>query len=115
VHDNINVGIYKIGQTAELTHCISAADIDAFAKLTGDYNPVHMNDEYATKMLLGKRVAHGMLTASFISNLIGEKLPGPGALLYEQNIHFISPVYIGEIIRVIAQVVVTSQKPGALT
>lgn len=95
---------YYIGQSVELKHKITTKDLEQFAKLTGDYNPLHMDDEYARQQLFGKRICHGMLTAAFISTVIGEKLPGHGALWYEQTLRFIFPVYVGETLHIIATV-----------
>lgn len=69
----------EIGDTADLEHTISAADVDTFVRLTGDTNPVHLDQAFAWRAGLGDRVVHGMLTAGFISTVIGTRLPGPGA------------------------------------
>jgi len=92
------------GDEVEIFHTITLENVDSFVKLTGDNNPLHVNDEYAASTLFRKRVVHGMLTASFISTLIGTKLPGEGALWYEQQLCFLTPVRIGEKIRVWAKV-----------
>ena len=94
----------KVGDEAEIYHAVTSEDIETFAKLTGDNNPLHMNEGYAKRTTLGGRVVHGMLTASFISTIIGTRLPGEGALWYEQTIRFLSPVRVGEKIRVWARV-----------
>ena len=85
-----------IGEEAELFHTIGEADVDAFSRLTGDDNPLHMDDAYAASTSLQKRVVHGMLTASFISTVIGTRLPGKGAMWFEQTTQFLSPVRVGE-------------------
>lgn len=94
----------NIGDEAEIYHVISTEDVDTFVKLTGDNNPLHVDDDYAATTLFRKRVVHGMLTASFISTIVGTRLPGKGALWYEQKIRFLAPVRIGERIRVWAKV-----------
>jgi len=94
----------KIGDEAEICHTITAKDIDTFARLTGDVNPLHMDDSYASTTSFKKRVVHGMLTASFISTMIGTKLPGKGSLWYEQQLRFLAPTRIGERIKVWAKV-----------
>lgn len=94
----------NIGDEAEICHTITETDVDTFARLTGDNNPLHMDENFAAGTNFQKRVVHGMLTASFISTLIGTKLPGEGALWFEQQTRFISPVRIGEKIRVWAKV-----------
>lgn len=94
----------KIGDEAEIFHTITSQDVDSFVKLTGDNNPLHVNAGYAAKTSFKKPVVHGMLTASFISTMIGTKLPGEGSLWYEQQTRFLAPVRIGERIRVWAKV-----------
>lgn len=93
-----------VGDTAELRHRITPEDVQGFCTLTGDNNPLHMDDAFARASGFGRRVVHGMLTASFISTMIGTKLPGEGSLWYEQNIRFLRPVRMGEAIRVQATV-----------
>ena len=93
-----------IGDKDEIVHTITAAEVDAFAQLSGDYNPLHINEEYAKKTFFGKRVVHGMLSASFISALLGMKLPGPGSLWLSQTLNFLKPVFIGDILTVVAEV-----------
>ena len=94
----------QIGDRDEIVHTISAAEVDAFAQLSGDYNPLHINEEYAKKTFFGKRVVHGMLSASFISALLGMKLPGPGSLWLSQTLNFLKPVFIGDTLTVVAEV-----------
>lgn len=97
-----------IGATAEVEHTVTRADLDNFARLTGDHNPLHVDDAFAQRTAFGRPVVHGMLTASFISTVIGMKLPGPGALWYEQSLRFLAAVRIGERIRVAARVIAKS-------
>ena len=94
---------FNVGHIEEFTHVVSMEDVDSFAQLTGDDNPLHMSDEFAQACLFGKRVVHGMLTSSFISTIIGNKLPGPGALWQSQTLHFRNPTYIGDQILVRAE------------
>lgn len=94
----------NVGDEAQILHVITEEDVEAFVKLTGDNNPLHVDDDYAARTSLKRRVVHGMLTASFISTIVGTKLPGKGALWYEQQIRFLTPVRIGEQIRVLAKV-----------
>ena len=95
----------KVGQKAEVSHQITASDIEKFAELTGDDNRLHLDAEFAKKTSFNKQVAHGMLGASFISTVIGTKLPGDGALWFSQNLEFLLPVRIGDTITVIAEVI----------
>lgn len=83
----------KIGDTASITRTISDADIHAFADVTGDRNPVHLDDEFARQTRFGRRIAHGMLTASLISSVIANKLPGQGSVYLGQTLKFVAPVF----------------------
>jgi 3-hydroxybutyryl-CoA dehydratase len=84
------------GMTAELSHTVTAADIEGFAKVTGDVNPVHLDEAYAATTMFKGRIAHGMLSAGFISAVFGTKLPGPGAIYMSQTLTFRAPVKIGD-------------------
>lgn len=90
----------QVGDHASLDHRITAEDVAAFATLTGDYNPLHVDSEYAKLTEFGKPVVHGMLSASFISTLIGMFLPGPGALWASQMLNFRAPAFVGDVITV---------------
>lgn len=94
----------KVGDYAELRHTITALDIEKFVDLTGDDNRLHVDAEYASKTSFKKPVAHGMLGASFISTLIGTKLPGDGALWFSQSLEFLMPVRVGDEITITAKV-----------
>lgn len=90
----------EVGDDASLSHTILADDVASFAALTGDYNPLHVDPDYASTTEFGKPVVHGMLSASFISTLIGMLLPGPGALWTSQTLNFRAPAFVGDIITV---------------
>ncbi len=94
----------KIGDVAKLSHTITQQDIDHFVELTGDDNKLHLDADYAGTTIFKKPVAHGMLGASFISTVIGTKLPGDGALWFAQNLEFLLPVRVGDTITVVAEV-----------
>lgn len=94
----------KIGDRAELSHVITAADVDKFVDLTGDDNKIHVDSRFAGTTPFKKPVVHGMLGASFISTIIGTKLPGDGALWFSQSLEFIMPVRVGDEITVVAEV-----------
>ena len=96
----------EIGMSASYSQTITDADIKAFAGLSGDNNPVHMSEEYACESRFKKRIAHGLISASFFSALFGTRLPGPGCVYVGQNLKFKKPVYIGD--TVTATVSVTS-------
>ena len=86
----------SVGQSAETTHVVGAGDIEAFAAVSGDVNPVHLDDAYAKTTAFGGRIAHGMLSAAYISAVLGNKLPGPGAIYLSQSLRFRRPVKIGD-------------------
>jgi acyl dehydratase len=86
----------KVGETASLTRKITDEDIRAFAALSGDHNPVHLDPAYAATTRFGKCVAHGMLSASLISAVLGNDLPGTGSIFLSQTLQFRSPVYTGD-------------------
>lgn len=87
---------FKVGDSAEITKTIEQADVDAFARVTGDHNPVHVDEEFAKTTRFGKRIAHGMLTASLISAVLANKLPGEGSVYLGQTLHFVAPVFPGD-------------------
>jgi 3-hydroxybutyryl-CoA dehydratase len=86
----------SVGQSAEITREVTAAVIEAFADVSGDVNPVHLDAEYAAGTTFGGRIAHGMLSAAYISAVLGTKLPGPGAIYLSQSLRFRRPVKIGD-------------------
>ena len=94
----------NIGDTAEIIHTITQDDIKKFVDLSGDDNRLHVDKEFASKTSFKKPVAHGMIGASFISTIIGTKIPGDGALWYAQNLEFLLPVRVGDKLTVVATV-----------
>ena len=94
----------KIGMSESYSQTISEADVKAYAGISGDRNPVHMDDEYAEKSRYKKRIAHGMISSSFFSALFGTKLPGPGCVYVNQSLNFKRPVYIGDTVTAIITV-----------
>lgn len=103
-----------IGETASFTKTITDADIHSFSAVTADFNPIHVDQVYATTSSLGKkmggRLAHGMLVASFFSTVIGMYLPGKGCLYVSQTCNFKSPVKIGDTIRCEVEVLEKGEK-----
>jgi 3-hydroxybutyryl-CoA dehydratase len=83
---------FKIGDNASITKTITDEDIHTFADVTGDHNPLHLNDEYARDTRFGRRIAHGMLGASLISSVLANKLPGAGSVYLSQSLRFVKPV-----------------------
>ncbi len=94
-----------LGETARFTKTISESDVYGFAGITGDFNPVHVDQVAAEASMFGTRIAHGMLTASLISTVLGLQLPGPGAIYVSQSTRFVKPVLIGDTITAEAEVV----------
>jgi len=86
----------SVGQSAELTRTVDEAAIQAFADVSGDHNPVHLDEAFAATTPFKTRIAHGMLSAAYISALIAGKLPGPGAIYLGQTLTFKRPVKIGD-------------------
>jgi len=94
----------SVGQSARFSKTITEADIYLYAGVSGDFNPAHVNEEFAKKTFFKTRIAHGMLTASFISTIIGTMLPGPGSIYMRQQVNFLAPVKIGDTVTAIVEV-----------
>ena len=86
----------SVGMEASYERAVTEADIVGFAEITGDKNPVHLDAAYAAKTLFKERIAHGMLSAGYISAVFGTRLPGPGAIYVSQSLNFRGPVKIGD-------------------
>lgn len=84
------------GQSAEFSKTVTEADVVLFAGITGDLNPAHIDDVAASESRFGGRIAHGMLVASFISTVLGMRLPGPGTIYLSQSLRFTAPVRLGD-------------------
>ena len=97
------------GMVAEIGRTVSEADILAFAGVSGDTNPVHLDAEFAAQTQFKERIAHRMLSAAFISAVLGTKLPGPGAIYLSQSLRFRAPVHVGD--TVVARVTVKEVVP----
>jgi len=93
-----------VGMTVSIQNTVSEQDVIDFARVSGDHNPLHMDEEYAKTTLFGGRIAHGALTASYISAVLGNDLPGPGAVFMELNLKFVRPVRIGDTVTSTAEV-----------
>lgn len=101
-----------VGSSAALTRLVTADDIAAFGRITGDTNPVHEDDEYARARGFRGRIAQGMLVAGQISGVLGTLLPGPGSIYVNQTLSFKAPVYVGDRITATATVVhIRADKP----
>jgi len=102
----------RAGQTAETSTVVTSRMIELFAEATGDRNPVHLDDEVAARSQFGGRIAHGMLTAGFVSAAIASTLPGPGSIYLGQTLRFTRPVRIGDTVTVKLEVmeVITAKR-----
>ncbi|MEM1106632.1 MAG: MaoC family dehydratase [Pseudomonadota bacterium] len=105
----------SIGMFHETVHTITEADIQAFAEVSGDFNPLHMDEAFAKTTMFGQRIAHGALTASYISGILGNTLPGPGAIFTSLNMRFKRPVFIGAEVTVRAEVTEKHDKGNRVT
>ncbi len=106
---------FSAGQAATFSKTISEADIYAYAGISGDFNPLHVDAEFARGTRFGERIAHGMLTAGLISAVLGTRLPGPGAIYLSQTLQFVNPVRIGDTITAKAEVVAYQAEKRILT
>ena len=106
VFNKIPIEEITVGMNTSYSQTITDADIKAFAGISGDRNPVHVDEQYAESSRYKKRIAHGLMTASYFSALFGTKIPGEGCVYVSQSLHFKRPVYIGD--TVTATVEVTS-------
>jgi 3-hydroxybutyryl-CoA dehydratase len=111
----LTINNIKIGLTKEFKIIITKSMVDEFAKISGDFNPLHMDDKYAMSTKFGKRICHGMLLASFFSRIIGMYIPGKMALYLTQSLKFSSPCYIGDTVLVIGKVIDKSLSTKMIT
>lgn len=95
----------EIGQHAQFSKTISESDVYLFAGVTGDMNPAHLNAEYSKEGIFHERVAHGMLSASLISTVLGTELPGKGTIYLQQKVRFVAPVHFGDTITANVEVI----------
>ena len=95
----------KLGDTAYFSKTVSESDVYLYAGITGDLNPAHINEAHAKNTFFKTRIAHGMLTAGFISSVLGMQLPGPGTIYMRQSLNFLAPVRFGDTITAKVEVV----------
>ena len=105
----------KIGQHAEYVRTVTSEDIEMFGQVSGDYNPLHFNEDWAKTTMFKGRIAHGILTATYVSTVIGMKLPGPGTVYISQNMKFRRPVRIGDTITARVEVISKNDEKEFLT
>ncbi len=105
----------EVGDKAQFAKTVSESDVYLYAGITGDSNPAHINEEYAKKTVFKTRIAHGMLSAGFISAILGLHLPGPGTIYVSQTLQFLAPVRIGDTITAAVEVVEILPKKNRVT
>jgi 3-hydroxybutyryl-CoA dehydratase len=105
----------SIGRQESFIMKITESMVEKFSNLSGDLNPLHMDNEFAESSLFKKRIVHGMLLSSFFSQLIGMKLPGKNALYFSQTLNFRSPCYIDDEIKVVGKVIEKSDSTQIIT
>jgi len=107
--NRLSAGDFRVGDRASATKTVTEQDVDTFAELIGDFNPLHVDEAFAKKSRFGGRIAHGVFTAGLISAALGNELPGPGGIYLSQKIDFLAPVFLGDTITAIVEV--TSWRP----
>jgi len=112
---NYNIQNIEQGLKKEFQVTITESIVDEFAKLSGDYNHLHMDAEYAKSVNFKGRVCHGMLIASYLSRLIGMYIPGNNALYLTQSLKFVNPCYVNDVITVTGEVISKSMSTGIIT
>ncbi len=100
----------SLGLRETYTKCVTSDDIVGFAEISGDRNPIHLSDEFAANTPFGGRIAHGILTASLISAVIGTRLPGPGSIYISQNLRFLAPVRVDDTVVTSVEIVELSER-----
>ncbi len=102
--DGFSINEMEVGQTASMSKTVTEADIVMFAGVTGDFNPAHIDAEYAAASMFKERIAHGMLSAGFISATLAMKLPGPGTIYLGQQLKFKAPVMINDTVKTVVTI-----------
>ncbi len=95
----------SVGMRESFRKQVTAADVAAFAEISGDHNPIHLDEAFAAKTPFGGRIAHGIFTASFVSATIATRLPGQGAIYISQSLRFLAPVRLGDIVDTTVEVI----------
>ena len=105
----------QVGDSGQVTKTVTETDVILYAGITGDNNPVHINEIEAKASRFGQRLVHGMLTAGFISAVLGTCLPGKGAIYMGQTLKFLRPVHIGDTVTAIAEVIAKNEDKRQIT
>lgn len=104
----------SLGDCASFTKTVTETDVVMFAGISGDFNPAHLDAVSAEKGMFGKRIAHGMLSAGFISTVLGNYLPGPGTIYLSQELKFVKPVFFGDTITATVTVIERNEERNRL-
>jgi len=104
---------FTVGERREMTRTVTPRDVAAFADLTGDRNPVHLDPAFAATTRFGRPIAHGMLVASLFSGIMGQQLPGPGTIYLGQKLRFLAPVFVGAEVTVSVEIIEIKEKGRA--
>lgn len=115
IKDGFKFEDLSVGMSHETFHTITEKDIELFAEVSGDRNPLHLDEDYARQTPFGQRIAHGALTASYISGILGNNLPGPGAVFVGLNMRFRRPVFIGSEVTVRVEVTELQERGNKVT
>jgi len=108
--ENYTIKDLSVGMSATMSKTVTEADIVLFAGVTGDFNPAHIDAEYAAQSMFKERIAHGMLSAGFISATLAMKMPGPGSIYLSQSLKFKAPVKIGDTVKTIVTITDINEK-----
>ena len=106
---------FFVGQKASVVKTIKDEDVRDFARISGDDNPIHLDENYAANSMFGKRIVHGILVSGLISRVIGTILPGEGAIYLSQSLKFLKPVYIDDTVKAEAEVIKLDEARGRMT
>jgi 3-hydroxybutyryl-CoA dehydratase len=106
---------YQVGDRVSALRTFGDAEVRAFAELSGDFNELHVDDEYAQRSRFGRRVVHGMLTASLFTRLIGMELPGRGTIYMQQQLRFTAPVFVGDEVEAVVEVAAIDRERRRMT
>ena len=109
-----SIDTIQLGDSASFTKTVTECDVVNFAGISGDFNPAHMDKASAEKGMFGQRIAHGMLSAGFISTVLGTQLPGPGTIYLSQELKFVKPVFFGDTITATVTVVEKNEERNRL-
>ncbi|MGI6377860.1 MaoC family dehydratase [bacterium] len=105
----------KIGMKDSMARTVTAEDVEMFAKVSGDCNPVHLDEAFAAKSMFGRRIAHGIISAGYISAVLGNQLPGQGTIYLGQSLKFLKPVYLGDTITTTVEIIAANEEKHIYT